>query len=941
MEILTRQKIEKQGLSIFLRDLSSDVNTNLKHMIEDMTSEENTIKREEENNKKNRNKNKVVIKKKDLIIQEQNKKRRVKEINDDMMKVKYFLETLNKNNPLESVMKFKTKEGKNKFKYELLNKFWEEDKKKNMKYIIVLFYELKDEEDYKKNELIKKIEKTLKKCDTKEFMMEKMGNMLKPLDYWNKHEKKFDDWQKEVINYIKKNESVIVRAPTSAGKSFIAMACGIIHKKILYICPAKPVAYQVGSHFINMGYKVHFLLDNISHFSYSPQTNIFIGTPKEVENNLIKIGTHFNYVVFDEIHNINKYDDGDIYENIIKLIDCNFLALSATINNVDFLANKLQEIKPRHKINYVEYNKRFINHQRWVWKNEGLKKLHPLCVYDEIDNKFFDNSISFTPNDCSTLWEKIYDIFEEIDEESDILEDCSPDDFIKDSRMLTLDDCRDYEKFIKNKLLEWSKSYPNEVKKLLNSFNDIPDDNINKDIISLIRDTKKRKMFPMIMFNTNESECRGVFNSVYDYLNNKELEEYPYHYDILEKKEELYQEYIKKREVYRDNIKISSTNPQYEIKEKMDIFEKKQKNEYITKILSYYETKKNDILNNENISERVKIIQEKNLLREMNSFIVNPDFCLQDIFSKHPDFIFTTSNEPMSADTIREVRREIKNTLGVKIEYESSLFQMLKRGIGLFLENMPDEYNWQLQKLLSKKEIGIVISDKTLCLGIDLPVKTTCFMGLENNNYFSKDDYLQMSGRAGRRGKDTQGNIIFFGDLDYINLMKGGHPNIQGNNKPIYDNYKALPPKFLKNNCVFKNMINKEREHIEIKNATMNEEGRKLLWSLREYPNACYFIMNMINIEKELYVFTETCRDSFLLEKISSLICDKGFSKTKENYKLKKIDDISMVLIFREYVDALKNIYNNSRRDKYLIITKTSKVLFDEINRMIFNFIIQ
>ena len=35
MDILTRQKIEKQELSIFLRDLSADVNINLKHMIED------------------------------------------------------------------------------------------------------------------------------------------------------------------------------------------------------------------------------------------------------------------------------------------------------------------------------------------------------------------------------------------------------------------------------------------------------------------------------------------------------------------------------------------------------------------------------------------------------------------------------------------------------------------------------------------------------------------------------------------------------------------------------------------------------------------------------------------------------------------------------------------------------------------------------------------
>ena len=245
----------------------------------------------------------------------------------------------------------------------------------------------------------------------------------------------------------------------------------------------------------------------------------------------------------------------------------------------------------------------------------------------------------------------------------------------------------------------------------------------------------------------------------------------------------------------------------------------------------------------------------------MNQFIVNPDFTSQDVFSKHPDFIFTGSNKPMSADTIRGVRREIKSTLGIKVPYESSLFQMLKRGIGLFLENMPDEYNWQLQKLLSKKEIGIVISDKTLCLGIDLPVKTTCFLGIKGYNSFTKDDYLQMSGRAGRRGKDTQGNIIFFGELDYLQMMKSTQPDIKGSKKPIYSNYKALPTKYMRDNCVFKNMINEEREYINISNATMDEGGRMILCALREYSNACYFILNLSTIEKELYKIDESSRD--------------------------------------------------------------------------------
>ena len=57
MDVLKKQNIEKQELSIFLRDLSTDVNTNLKHMIEDMVLDKN---RKEEKGKKS-SKKKIII----------------------------------------------------------------------------------------------------------------------------------------------------------------------------------------------------------------------------------------------------------------------------------------------------------------------------------------------------------------------------------------------------------------------------------------------------------------------------------------------------------------------------------------------------------------------------------------------------------------------------------------------------------------------------------------------------------------------------------------------------------------------------------------------------------------------------------------------------------------------------------------------------------------
>ena len=85
MKILQRQEINKQELSVFLRDLSETVNVNLKHMIED------TIINKKENDKKtkkNYHKGKKVIKKKDLIIQQQNEKKELINYQDDIQKKK-------------------------------------------------------------------------------------------------------------------------------------------------------------------------------------------------------------------------------------------------------------------------------------------------------------------------------------------------------------------------------------------------------------------------------------------------------------------------------------------------------------------------------------------------------------------------------------------------------------------------------------------------------------------------------------------------------------------------------------------------------------------------------------------------------------------------------------------------------------------------------------
>lgn len=895
METAFWQELDTNNFNVFIRDLSSSVNTNLKHMIEDFDKDK--INKENKSTKPNK------LKKKDLIILEQNKKRYNKSIEEDIKKIEFLLKNINDDNPYLNFEKLKTDGGKKEYKFNLLERYW---KKKYVKHIFILYFHLKEEEDISEDrkKLLSKIKKVLNKYDAKLFMFSDLGDLLPPLNFWDKGPLKLDTWQTEVIQMIKNKESVIVRAPTSSGKTFVAMATGILHNNILYVCPAKPVAYQVGANFIKMGYKVHFLIEGHAHQTYNEKTNIFIGIPETIERYIYKIGTHFNYAVFDEIHNLN-----DSYENIVKLLNCNFLALSATIKNNDYLREKFEEYYPEHKINYVEYNTRFINQQRWIYSNNKLRKLHPTVCLDKNNFDSFE-TISFTPNDCSVLYEKLSESFEDTDLEEHI-DNLSPDNYFKEDKLLTLDDTREYEKILKENLEAIYKRYPLKIDSILNSFNKELKGN-NESFFDLFKSCKEKELLPMIVFHTDECITREIFNLIDKELYNREKEEYPFHYDILEKKKEYYEKYIEERKDYSSKIKIKTKDAITEKREKMLDYDKREKDKYIENISHYYD---------QCLSKCKTEKQVKNLKRELNEFLKYPDFRMVDQFVKHKDFTFV-SQEPMSGDEIRQIKRQIKKATGKTIEYEDPLFQLLKRGIGIYIDSNPDEYNWIVQRLMTEKKLGIVISDKTLCMGIDLPIRSVCFSGYKNPN-FTKEDYLQMSGRAGRRGKDTQGNIIFHNITNYKELMMGELPEIKFQEKKLNSSYNSLKRLNKKIDLSKMDIVNLDIVNL---NNLENPKLDKLLWYLKDYEKSFEFVKNIPKYEKKLFLTNERDREYTLFNHIKENLCNSDkdlLSDYKFNKMNKEICQIGSVC---------KDIINSLHPVAFKIVVETSRKIFTRIN---------
>ena len=72
------------------------------------------------------------------------------------------------------------------------------------------------------------------------------------------------------------------------------------------------------------------------------------------------------------------------------------------------------------KISTIEYNKRFINQQRWYWNNNKFVKLHPFSAYQSIDELTLENSLSLHQMiNRVKLWEVFEEVFEDIIDDID------------------------------------------------------------------------------------------------------------------------------------------------------------------------------------------------------------------------------------------------------------------------------------------------------------------------------------------------------------------------------------------------------------------------------------------------------------------------------------------------------------------------------------------
>ncbi|KAF9767376.1 hypothetical protein IL306_000075 [Fusarium sp. DS 682] len=265
-----------------------------------------------------------------------------------------------------------------------------------------------------------------------------------------------DAWQRDVLDSIDNNESVLVIAPTSAGKTFISFYA---MKKVLeesddgvlvYVAPTKALVNQIAAEiearfsksYHKQASKSIWAVHTRDYRINNPtQCQILVTVPHMLQIMLLAptnaVGPspwsqRVKRIIFDEVHCIGQVEDGVIWEQLLLLAPCPIIALSATIGNPHELKNWLAMSQAQkgydmkmivHGVRYSDLRKfRYDPPEEFTFKgvstplrlpvpglDEGggispnFKFVHPVLALKYRNRSVLDD-VNLEARDCLTLW---------------------------------------------------------------------------------------------------------------------------------------------------------------------------------------------------------------------------------------------------------------------------------------------------------------------------------------------------------------------------------------------------------------------------------------------------------------------------------------------------------------------------------------------------------
>jgi len=182
--------------------------------------------------------------------------------------------------------------------------------------------------------------------------------------------------------------------------------------------------------------------------------------------------------------------------------------------------------------------------------------------------------------------------------------------------------------------------------------------------------------------------------------------------------------------------------------------------------------------------------------------------CLYFVFSRKgcEDYAAKVSNDLVTNSETADIKHIIKfhlhrykDSLQVSEQY-FNLTNLLEKGVAYHHSGLLPMLKEIVEILFTKGLVKVLFATETFAVGLNMPTKTVVFTSYRKYDdeiaglrMLTTDEYIQMAGRAGRRGKDTRGYVFYLpdrkpeGTLDIKKMMTGSKTKLQSRLKFEYD----------------------------------------------------------------------------------------------------------------------------------------------------------
>ncbi|GJE85123.1 P-loop containing nucleoside triphosphate hydrolase protein [Phanerochaete sordida] len=595
-----------------------------------------------------------------------------------------------------------------------------------------------------------------------------------------------DAWQRRVLDCLDDvdedqhlNHSVLVVAPTSAGKTFVSYYAmeQVLRRSddeiLVYVAPTKALVSQIAAEVyarFNKSYKAVgkslWAIHTRDYRIHNPQNcQILVTVPEMLaimllSPQLARVWTpKIKRIILDEIHSIGQQEGGAVWEQIILLAPCPIVGLSATIGEAEKFNDWLASVQKAHgfKHTFIHHPHRYSHLRKFDYvlqaapkrrftgadtylSTERMRFLHPVSLLS-FGARALPSDFSLESADCLSLF-RAFVAVEGRDAAN--LQALDPSKFFKRGLLLKQKDVLEYEVALKERLAsliagvdaqEETSTLNQVVRKLQdpmlaelsevdrNTAASVQD--IFDNLLYLVCDLNASGDLPAILFNFDRTACEIATKRLLESLENAEA-------------------------------KWRQSSPEWKRK------------------IQQWEKWKSQAAMREKLADRQKK-QKKDAADDAPSNNADPSWeATFDPDEPSPQFSFL--GKKVSKTILHEAIEDIKWTTTPKWALDA-----LSRGIGIHHAGMNKHYRTAVESLYRMGYIQVVIATGTLALGINAPTRTSVFVG--DSPFLTALMYRQCAGRAGRRGFDLLGKVVFYGlPADRVQrLVLSRLPSIGGN----------------------------------------------------------------------------------------------------------------------------------------------------------------